>query len=369
MKWRFLYPILAVFLLMDGCSSGKSAYKHGDYYEAVLAAVQRLRQKADHKKSKEVLKLSYQLAVDFLETDAQNQIASNANFKWRSAVQDYEKINNLYNEIRTSPGALRVIPKPISKFDELTDLKAKAAEETYEAGIQAMLKNTREDAKRAYFLFTEANTYSPGYREAIEMMEQSKFNATLKVVIEPSIQNLYDWNFEPVLFGYRSNQFVKFYTPRQAEEESLQRIDQFLKVMVNGYSETRPNITKKAETYKDSVKTGEKTVAGKKVPIYSQVSAQMTTYTKKTSAKGSLTLLIVDGESRAELRNSEIVSDESWSESWASCSGDQRALSGSNKKLCEKKEPYMTRDYLQNQVKRELDKKLSDATATFYNRY
>jgi hypothetical protein len=73
------------------------------YYKPLID----LRQKPDHKKSKEVLATSYQMAIDYLETDAQNQIASNANFKWRNAVDDYEKINNLYEQIRTSPGALK----------------------------------------------------------------------------------------------------------------------------------------------------------------------------------------------------------------------------------------------------------------------
>jgi hypothetical protein len=38
----------------------------------------------------------------------------------------------------------------------------------------------------AYFLFQESNALSPGYRESVEMMEQSKFNATIKVVVEPA---------------------------------------------------------------------------------------------------------------------------------------------------------------------------------------
>jgi hypothetical protein len=201
MKLRLLLFVITSVALLDSCSSGKNALKKGNYYDAVLQAVNRLRQNPDHKKSIEVLRTSYQMAIEYLETDAQNQISSNANFKWKNAVQDYENINYLYEQIRTSPGALKVIPKPINKYKELTEVKGKAAEESYEAGIQSMLKNTRDDAKRAYFLFVEANALSPGYRESIEMMEQSKFNATIKVIVEPSIQNYYDWNFEPVVFG------------------------------------------------------------------------------------------------------------------------------------------------------------------------
>lgn len=369
MKFRVYSILFLAVIALDSCSSGKSAYKHGDYYEAVLAAVQRLRGKPDHKKSQEVLKLSYQLAVDYLETDAQNQLASNANFKYRTAVQNYEKINTLYNEIRTSPGAMKVIPKPVSRFDELTEVKDKAAEETYEAGIQALLKNTRDDAKQAYYLFNESNTYSPGYREAIEMMDQAKFNATLKVVVQPTMQNYNDWNFEPVIFGYTSNMFVKMYTPRQVQEESLEKVDQYVSLIINGYSEGRPVVTKKVDNFKDSVKTGEKTVNGKKVAIYKDVTASLTTYTKKITGRGSLVLTITDANSRAELKNSELIEDETWSDSWGSYSGDVRALPDYAKKLCEKKEPNMNRGYLEERTKRKLDNRLSREISGFYNRY
>jgi hypothetical protein len=369
MRPSFSFFLFALVILLDACSSGKSAYKHGDYYEAVLTAINRLRQNPDHKKSKEVLSLSYQAAIDFLETDAQNQIASNANFKYKVAVQDYERVNYLYEQIRTSPGALKVVPKPVSRYKELTDMKNKAAEESYEAGIQSMMKNTRQDSKDAYFFFVDANTFAPGFRESIEMMEQSKFNATLKVIVEPALENLYDWNFDPVVFGYTSNQFVKLYTPRQAEEQKLPKVDQFLKVIVNGYQEGLPKISRRVEDQKDSVKTGEKTVNGQKVPVYEKVSAKITIFEKRVTARGSVTLLIVDGASRAELRNSEIVSEVSWTDSWAIYTGDLRALTSGNKKLIEKREPNMGRDFLRKQTKDDLDTKLANAVNGFYRNY
>jgi len=369
MKAHLLFGLLCLLLMMDACSSGKVALKQGDYYSAVSQAVMRLRHNPDHKKSKEVLSTSYKMAIDYLESDAQNQIASNANFKWKNAVENYTLINNLYEQIRTSPGALKVIPNPVNKYTELTEVKNKAAEETYEAGIQAMLKNTREDAKRAYFLFSEANQYNPGYRESIEMMEQSKFNATLKVIVEPAIQNYNDWNFEPVVFGSRNNQFVKFYTPREAQDANLQQVDQFVKVVVNGYTEGIPAISKRTESYKDSVMVGEKTVNNQKVPVYEKVSASMTILEKTITSRGSITLYIKDARSNAELRNSEIIGVERWTDRWAICTGDLRALSESNKKMCGFKEPFMNREYLRNQTKRELDNRLANALSGFYSQY
>lgn len=361
--------LLGIAAIFQSCSSGKNALKQGDYYSAVSLAVNRLRQNPDHKKSREVLKSSYQLAVDYLEQSAQNQITSNANFKWKNAVQSYEQINSLYEQIRTSPGALKIIPNPINKYKELTEVKGKAAEESYEAGIQSMLKNTREDAKRAYFLFVDANALSPGYRESIEMMEQAKFNATIKVVVEPTFSNYNNWNFEPVVFGTNSSQFVKFYTPREAEDAKLARIDHFVKVSINGYNEGRPSTSNRTDNFTDSVKVSEKTVNGQKIPVYEKITARMTTYEKVITARGSIILYIRDANSGADLRNSDIIADERWSDRWATCSGDARAIPEATRKLCGTKEPYMQRDFLITRTKRELDNKLANALSSFYSSY
>jgi hypothetical protein len=246
-------------------------------------------------------------------------------------------------------------------------VKTKAADELYEAGIQAMLKNTREDAKRAYFLFSEANGYNPGYRESIEMIEKSKFNATLKVIVEPALRNYFEWSFEPVIFNSDRNEFVKFYTPREAQDANLEQIDHFVKVDVNGYTENRPVVSKRVEQYKDSVKTGEKTVNNVKVPVYEKVSASITIFEKSITSKGSITLFVKDARSNALLKNDDIISEITWSEKWATCTGDMRALSESNRKLCGLKEPTMNRDYLINQTKRDLDNKLSGRLTSYYN--
>jgi len=369
---RFVYVpliLLAALVALDSCSSGKSAYKHGDYYDAVLTSVQRLRQNPDHKKSKEVLEMSYTSAVEYLEADAQNQINSNANFKYRAAVADYEKINRLHEEIRTSPGALKVIPNPVNKYKELTEYKAKASEECYEAGVQALMKNTRQDAKDAYFLFADASKFTPGYRESTEMMEQARDNATLKVVVVPAADNYYNWNFESILHGYNTNQFVKFYTQQQADAQGLKKIDQFARVSVNNYNEGRPTINRRVEDRKDSVKTGERTVNGAKVPVYEKVSAKVTVFEKTVTAHGSINFIVADGISRAEIYNTEITSDQSWTDSWAIFTGDKRALGSGNQKLIEKREGNVGKGYLQNETKKDLDKKLGTTLSNYYSAF
>ena len=141
--------IFFLLVLLQSCSSGKSALKHGNYYEAVIESINRLRSSPDNSKAKAVLKEGYPLAIEYIETTIKNGIDSDDPAKWRNAVKRYEQINYMSDQINTSPGARKVIMKPATRFAELKDAKQKAAEECYQAGIAAMMKNTRADSKEA----------------------------------------------------------------------------------------------------------------------------------------------------------------------------------------------------------------------------
>ena len=92
MKSGHSYITLSLLFIM-ACSSGKKAYERGDYFEAVMKSVNRLRQNPDHAKSLEALRNAYPLAVEYYENEAKNEIASNSAFKWKNAIQYYNSIN------------------------------------------------------------------------------------------------------------------------------------------------------------------------------------------------------------------------------------------------------------------------------------
>lgn len=74
MKYKLLLltAALVAMLVLDGCNSGKKAFERGNYYEAVLKSVSRLRKNPDHRKSKETLRKSYPLALQTLEKKVKN---------------------------------------------------------------------------------------------------------------------------------------------------------------------------------------------------------------------------------------------------------------------------------------------------------
>jgi len=360
--------LLLFTLCFNSCNSGKSAYKHGDYYDAVLSSVNRLRQSPENKKSKEILGLSYQAAVDFLETDAKNQIDANANFKWRNAVQSYEKINTLYEQIRTSPGAMKVITNPVNKYKELTDAKSKAAEEVYEAGVQAMLKNTREDAKQAYFLFKESEGYSPGYREAIEMTNQAEFNATFRVSYEETNASRENFSLQPSIARVQ-RQFLKFYTASEATT-TKDPIDQSLKLIYRGSSlPQNPSTSSNSQDVEKDIKTGEKLVNGKKEPVYEKAKAKVTTYSKSISAESIAFVQITDLKAGSQVVDQTITGVSTWQYQWATYSGDSRALNDSHKSLVQKKEAYPATDQLVDKARQDLLNNISNQLKNYYSKF
>ena len=345
---RLRLPIWISFAILAACSSGKKAFERGDYYDAVTKSINRLRQKPDHSKSIETLKSAYPLAVEYFETQATNEIASNSEFKWKNAIQAYSNINNLYEQIRTCPGCMKVIRSPKNYYAEIGPLKEKAAEESYTAGITALMKGTRNDARRAYFNFVDVQSFSPGYKDVVEYLGKSKWEATLKVILEqipvPARYNLSGGFFqnkveEYVHKNYPEQGFIKFYTPLEAKTTNLEQADQILRIQFDDFSVGNTNVKEKEETVtKDSVKVGETKIEGKKVPVYNTVKAKLTTFRKEVISNGLLSMIVIDARTNGVLTHKKFEGQHSWVNTWARFNGDERALTEQQLNLCKQKE-------------------------------
>jgi hypothetical protein len=330
------------------CSSGKKAYERGDYYEAVMKSVARLRQNPDHEKSSEALRSAYPLAVQYYENDVKNQIASNSNYKWKNAIQSYNNINNLYEAIRQCPGCLKAVPNPKNYYAEIGPLKEKAADESYNAGIDALMKGNRNDAKQAYFNFVDVQNYVPGYKDVVEYLEKSKFEATLKVIVEqipvPSRYNLSGGFFQDKVEeflhqNYTERTFIQFYTPTEAKAVELPYVDQIIKIQFDDFSVGNSVLKEKEETVtKDSVRVGEASIDGKTVPVYNTVKATLTTYRKELISNGLLSMVVVDAKTNGVLTHRKFNGEYVWVNQWARFNGDDRALSDEQQRMCKLRE-------------------------------
>ena len=340
--------IATLIFILAGCSSGKKAYERGDYYSAVMKAINRLRQNPDHGKSADILREAYPLAVQYYESQANNAIASNTPFKWKNAIESYSQINQLYEQIRQCPGCLRVVSNPKNYYAEIGPLKEKAADESYNAGIVALMKGTRNDAKQAYHNFADAQSFVPGYKEVIEYLDKAKYEATLRIIVEqiplPSRYNLSGGFFQDKVeeflhSNYPELSFIRFYTPTEAQSEKLEEPDQILRIQFDDFSVGNTALKEKEETVsKDSVKVGEVKLEGKLVPVYNTVKAKLTTVRKEILSNGLLSMVVVDARTNGILTHKKFSGEYLWVNSWARFNGDERALTSQQLNLCKQKE-------------------------------
>lgn len=347
-----IFYCLVIFLFsvtVFSCSSGKKAYENGNYAEAVMKAVNRLRKNPGHKKSKETLRGSYPSAISYLESQANNALASNSPFKYTEALRSYQDINYLGDEIRRSPGALSVIPNPKFYNAKIEELKQLAAKENYDAAVVLMKRNTRLDAREAYILFRNAHNYVPNYKDVVKQMDDALFKATLKVLVEqipvPARYNLSGGYFQDRIEEYlhtqfRGSEFVRFYTQEEADVQNLPYVDQYLRLQFDDFVVGETHTTKIIETVtKDSVVVGTvKLEDGTKANVYNTVSAKITILRKEVISRGLFSMQVFDAQSNAMLHHRKFNPESVWFSTWGSFNGDERALSDEQFQICQNTE-------------------------------
>jgi hypothetical protein len=363
---RILFLLSAGFFV-DACVSGKTALKQGDYYDAVLESIHRLRESPSNKKATGVLTQAYPLAIDYIETGIQNGIKSDDPKKWRNAVSGYQKINFINDQIKTSLGAMKVISNPQTRFNELASAKNNAADEAYNEGINFMMKSTRPDYKQAYYDFKDANDFKQGYKESIEMMTQAEFKATIRVAFEEINSSRFNYgSFQPTISSLNR----LFLSIKPIAQKDTIAPDQYLRVVFTGFQQNRPSITTRTENIARQIKTGEqKGPDGKMQDILQTVSTNVVYFHKTVTCDAYASVTITDAANNSVLQNLNISGPVNWTYDWATHSGDQRALSGNVLNLLQRRESYPNDQDLFNQAINNLQSNLGQQLKSFYSQY
>ncbi|HNQ83927.1 MAG TPA: hypothetical protein PKM34_09810, partial [Bacteroidales bacterium] len=301
---RLLTVSILASLLLLSCATGKKAYERGDYFNATIQAVNRLRSNPGSEKAQEALRRSYPAALGYFQEKIENALRSNRQFRYSEVVDYYVMMNHMADEIRRCPAALSLFPQPKSFESELAEAKYKAAEEHYQAGLDQEKLNTRTSWKSAYLNFNEADCFVPGFKDAKERMRIAYLNATWKVIVEPiPVPNAYQLTsdfFRNQVIEYlrneRPNEFVEYYTPESAEKAGIKKPDQVLRMsfdqFVIGQVYDKETIT---ELSRDSVVTGTVRLPdGTEHKVYGTVKAKLRTFRREVISNGVLDVSVID---------------------------------------------------------------------------
>ncbi|MDI3322362.1 hypothetical protein [Pinibacter soli] len=327
--------VSATFIILSGCSAGKSALKKGDYYSACLQSIDRLRSSSANKKAIETLQEAYPMAVNYTKQEEIRLTQFYKQGNYLLVYRNYEAMSNIARNIITSPGAMKVIPNPDSHTSELNKYRGLAADESYKMGESALNINTRESAKTAYYNFLQVQQIDPGYKDVNNKINDALWLATLKVMIDMApITGAYQVNgdfFYTQILNYTSSnlkdKFIRFYTPSEAQEYQINP-DQVMQI--GFYDFVVGNVYDSKNTYdvkRDSVKIGtSKDKTGTAFDVYGPVTARVTAYTRNIDSRGLLDVYITDYSTNRSLASRRFTGGYTWATSWGSFNGDERAL-------------------------------------------
>jgi len=344
---RLLLPPFIICLLLLSCSSGKKAFERGDYFNATLQAVNRLRSNPNSEKALQAVKDSYPMSLTWFQGKIDYALSTNSPFKYSEVVDYYEKMNRLSDEISRCPAALNIFPKVNYFTSELEQTRKLAAEEQYQAGLVNEKINTRLAWKDAYFNFKQVDRFAPGYKDVKSRMDEAKYNATIKVIVEKipvprAYQLTSDFFLQQIienLMRYRPNEFVEYYSPESADKSKIRNPDQLLKMsfddFVIGQVYDKESVH---EVRRDSVEVGTVTLAnGNKMKAYNTVRAKLTVYHRELISNGILDVTIIDLLQNNVISQRKFPGQFVWSVEWGSFNGDERALSDKQFAICKRK--------------------------------
>lgn len=363
-------------ILIVGCTTGKNALQKGNYDESVFKAVDRLKSSPKNAEAMQVLATAFNFAVkDHLRSIDEAKLSSDL-LRWETVLAHYQKINQLSDEINSSPVAQSLVPNAPKYMQEVEDSKYKAAEVRYALAINQMNENNRVSAKKAYYNFEKAQYFYPNYKDVKNKINDAYWAAIVKVVVQSvkvnssyyQLSNQYFQDQVNQFIGnYQQNKFVVFYAEQQANAQKI-RPDQILRLSFDDFIVGQTYVKEKVEKMKrDSVLIGESRANGK---VYATVTATLTVFDKQVSSSGLLAMTIVDYQTNKIIRQQRLPGTFVWQDSWASYKGDDRALTNQQLQMTKRREllpPAPATLFVE--FTKPIYAQLVDEISSFYNRY
>jgi hypothetical protein len=334
-----------MIVLVESCkSTGMRALTQGKYDTACLQAIDKLRSSPNNEKAKSALMQAYPLAVSYTEKETERLLKSvSDDSRYQKIFDLYGAMNNIAIEISRCPAALLIIPHADYYNSQLETARNMAAEELYLLAVKNLNTGTHAAARRAYLQFQRTNSIIAGYKDVATKLQQAKWMATLKVVLEQMpVSGQYKISadfFQNKVFEYLStnirNEFVQLFSPEEAKDIDLHP-DQIIRLNFLDFVVGQVRESKNAyEVKRDSVKTGTyKDNKGVLHDVYGTVKATMTIQKIEVSSSGILNALIIDYKTNTVLSQQRFPGKFVWSDSYATFRGDERALSRKELDMC-----------------------------------
>ncbi|MDR1652330.1 MAG: hypothetical protein LBS01_01525 [Prevotellaceae bacterium] len=345
--FTLIFAVVTVVVVLTNCSSPQSLYRKGNYYQAVIEAVKKLRSKPDNVPAQEVLVAAYPMAQDIALRVINNKKAETNNpDRHYFIVEQYENLNRIASEIYRSPAALKLVTQPREYIGELQAAKNAGAEEFYKLGTDALRVREVRQARQALDYFNKVQNFVPNYKNVAQYIEQANFYATLRVLVQRPLTNRSyqisaDFFFDDLMAELRrqgNRKKVEFYSEEEAKLAGITDPHQIITLDLLDFTVGNARETNSfIDCKRDSVHVADAyDKEGNKIPAYATVRAKLQIYRLELLSQGVLSVFITDAATNKPVGQQKFAGQYVWTSEWATYSGDDRALSDNQKRLIQR---------------------------------
>lgn len=377
----FSLAIAASILFIYGCKSAGKSYQKGDYTDAIERGVKKLQKDPNDYETKNLVQKSYTYTVN--EYEDQIRILSNSSNdnRYDRIYQEYAALQNLYNTIHQYPEAARLI-KAKDYSESVETYRNKAADVHIAKANQWMKEGTRESYREAYREYNTAYSYRPDDFELRKQRDSAYKHAVVKVILNP-IQDLGGYrygssyqlqNFQRDIIRTLSynmnNEFVRFYSEYEARSKDIEP-DQVMDLNLSRISIGQPYDNKTTRELTKQVVVKEIVLKEDSVKKeYATVKANIITTKRTLLSQGDLFITVRDTKGRT-IWNDRFTGQHKWETQFVSYTGDERALSESDKKSLNKttNSNPPAEDQIMENLLRQIQNDLSYRLRNYYTRY
>lgn len=394
-----IYPfILIAAVFFYSCKSASKAFEKGNYEDAVGLAVKKLQKDSDDTDAKNVLKDAYNRVVQQREASIRSLSSSNSDNKYERIFFEYRSLQELTETIRRSPEATRVVaPTDYSAY--VQTYKEKAGEVYFERGLTYMQKGDKASYRKAYQELKTAYRYKND-NQVKQKLEEAYEGAVVKVLLLTD-NNVYNngfgagsyygnnngmygsgFNDHNITYQIRNfqedlvrnlryqggSEFVRFMTDWESRSNNIQP-DEILEMrlgrldMGRSYDETNSRDVSKQVVVKQVVYKPDSVVNE-----YATVSARVHITRRNFISYGDLQITARDASGKY-LWSDIIRSEHRFATEFASYTGDQRALSESDRALVNNSHSHGQNQLRREDVFRELLRQLEYEASTRFRNY
>jgi hypothetical protein len=373
---KFYLLLIACSIYFAGCKSANKSYQKGDYADAIELGVKKLQKDPNDYETKEIIQNSYTYAVN--ENENQIRILSNSSDdnRYEKIYQSYLRLQDLYQTIHAFPVPARLIKaKDYSEYVET--YRNKIADTHIERAEKWMMAHNKDGYREAYKELVTAIRYRPNDFE-LQRRKDTVYNQAVTSVLVLPMQNYggYQYastsqvqNFQNEIIRTLSysmnNEFVKFYSEWESRNKGI-KADQSLELNLSRISIGQPYDNKSTrEVSKDVVIKETVYKPDSVIKQYGTVKAKITSIKRTLISEGDLVITIRDAQGKT-IWNDRFTGEHNWKTEIASYTGDERALSESDKNILNKNEATPPN---QEEITKELFKQIQSDLSTRLRNY